>query len=270
MAGRILFYIFTFLTIVLLPAQKIDISFSTVYTKNGAKIIVENNEYCPVSIVFRFTGNNVASSVFNDEAILIEARTKGILTELKQVNPCKSYDFNYEVQYIRGDIKQIKGDDYLYGLPFKSGKKYKVIQGYNGNFSHQDINALDFNLEIGDQVLAAREGIIVATKSDSDTACLDFKCLDWANKVIIYHSDGTFGEYFHFKKEGLVVKPGDSVKQGQLLGYSGNTGFSSRPHLHFDVALFRFNADSTIYPATKFKTKQHPEGAQLISGNFYE
>lgn len=241
MTSKILFCIFTFLTVVLLSAQKIDISFSTVYTKNGAKITVENNEYCPVSIMFRFAGNNVASSVFNDEIVLIEARTKGILTELKQVNPYKSYDFNYEVKYIQGNIKQIKGDDYLYSLPFESGKKYKLIQGYNGKFSHQGINALDFNLKTGDQVLAAREGIIVATKYDSDTACLDLKCSDWANKVIIYHSDGTFGEYLHFKKDGVVVKPGDSVKQGQFLGYSGNTGFSSGPHLHFDVVLFCFN-----------------------------
>lgn len=56
-----------------------------------------------------------------------------------------------------------------------------------------------------------------------------------ANFVCVQHSDGTYARYFHLSRNGVRVKKGDRVAAGDILGLSGNTGFSSAPHLHFDV-----------------------------------
>ena len=52
---------------------------------------------------------------------------------------------------------------------------------------------------------------------------------------MILHADQTTGEYYHLSKSGVVVSIGEKVEAGQKIAYSGNTGFSSLPHLHFAV-----------------------------------
>jgi len=52
---------------------------------------------------------------------------------------------------------------------------------------------------------------------------------------VILHDDGTTGEYFHLKRNGVLVRTNQRIEQGNLIGYSGNTGHTTTPHLHFAV-----------------------------------
>lgn len=72
------------------------------------------------------------------------------------------------------------------------------------------------------------------------------------NLIIIYHPDGTFAEYAHIKQNGSIVNIGDKVNQGEIIGYSGNVGWSTGPHLHLVVFLQKLNKRETL--KTKFKT----------------
>jgi murein DD-endopeptidase MepM/ murein hydrolase activator NlpD len=87
----------------------------------------------------------------------------------------------------------------------------------------------------GTTVLAAREGRVVGVRDDSTFSGTDPKFKPLANYVIIKHADGTFADYHHLKTGGALVKLGDQVKVGQPIGVSGNTGYSTKPHLHFAV-----------------------------------
>jgi murein DD-endopeptidase MepM/ murein hydrolase activator NlpD len=157
-------------------------------------------------------------------------------------------------------------DTYVYNLPYKEGTKHRVVQGYGGLFSHMHIAALDFNLPEGTPVCAAREGVIYNFKDNSDEGGSFPNYKNKANFIIIKHDDGSFGCYWHLKKNGVVVKAG-FVAKGQLIGYSGSTGFVLRPHLHFSVKRkLNYNKDSFV--RTKFKTAK---GVILLErGEVYE
>ncbi|MGB5690717.1 MAG: M23 family metallopeptidase, partial [Woeseiaceae bacterium] len=83
---------------------------------------------------------------------------------------------------------------------------------------------------------------------------------DLANIVRVLHDDGTFAVYAHLNWNSIRVNPGERVHAGQYIADSGNTGFSSGPHLHFAVqrnvgmfveslpVTFRGPGDSSINP----------------------
>ena len=55
----------------------------------------------------------------------------------------------------------------------------------------------------------------------------------YGNYVMLIHSSNLSTLYAHFTS--VAVSPDSYVSKGQIIGYSGNTGFSSGPHLHFEV-----------------------------------
>jgi murein DD-endopeptidase MepM/ murein hydrolase activator NlpD len=152
-------------------------------------------------------------------------------------------------------------DTYIYDLPYEKGTRHKVVQGYGGRFSHTNKAALDFEMPEGTSIYAAREGSVFSFKDDSNEGGPFSKYERKANYIIIKHSDGSFGCYWHLNKNGVLVKKG-TVKKGQLIGYSGSTGFVLRPHLHFTVKR-KLNYEINSFVRTKFRTTN---GNELLEG----
>jgi murein DD-endopeptidase MepM/ murein hydrolase activator NlpD len=140
---------------------------------------------------------------------------------------------------------------YIYSLPFEKGKKHLLVQAYMSNLSHKGEIALDFKMKKGTKICAARAGVVTAFREDSDKGGLKQEMLSEGNYIIIRHADGTQGHYWHLKKNGVLVNMGDTVQQGQLIGLSGNTGYSAFAHLHFEVV----DTASGQIP-TRFRTKK--------------
>ena len=131
---------------------------------------------------------------------------------------------------------RVKPDNsYVYYLPFATGSKFLLIQAYNSKMSHTNELSLDFKMKQGSKICAAREGTVIAIREDSDEGGLNSAYLNKGNHIIIRHNDGSVAMYWHLQKDGVVVNPGDTVTKGQLIGYSGNTGYTAFPHLHFQV-----------------------------------
>ncbi len=136
------------------------------------------------------------------------------------------------------DLKggRVKPDNsYVYYLPFEKGSKFLLIQAYNSKMSHQNEISLDFKMKKGSKVCAARGGVVTAVKEDSDEGGLKDEYLSKGNHIIILHNDGSEAMYWHLQKNAVLVNTGDTVLQGSLIGYSGNTGYTAFPHLHFQV-----------------------------------
>lgn len=140
-------------------------------------------------------------------------------------------------------------DKLLYDLPFRDGN-INISQGYNGPFSHFKIRpladqsySLDFALDPGTEVLAARDGKV---KAVYDSITDHYNGTDFengshflANFIELVHPDGSFTCYQHLKpgfaeelglKKGLEVIAGDKIAETGLTGWIGGI-----PHLHFSA-----------------------------------
>lgn len=85
----------------------------------------------------------------------------------------------------------------------------------------------------GEPIVAAKDGVVRLARGDSTRGGCDISFAKDANYVVLQHEGGLETQYLHFSK--VVVKAGDPVKAGQLLGYSGTTGWACGAHLHFKV-----------------------------------
>ncbi|MCU7553470.1 M23 family metallopeptidase [Alteromonas sp. ASW11-19] len=156
------------------------------------------------------------------------------------------------VRWTPGRLDARHNPDVHYASPLQPVGDYKIVQGFNGNYSHSGASryAVDFAAPVGTPVFAARGGVVIATKADGRKGGPSRKLAKHANYVAILHEDGTTGEYYHLKYQGVEVSRGDSVARGQLIGYSGNTGFSSMPHLHFGVYVAKPHGKYQSVPIT--------------------
>jgi murein DD-endopeptidase MepM/ murein hydrolase activator NlpD len=100
----------------------------------------------------------------------------------------------------------------------------------------------------GTPIMAARDGIVIKIKENSNRGGSSKSYEKDGNKVSILHKDGSYAEYVHLQQNGALVNEGDAVKAGQQIGLSGNTGRTTGPHLHFQVAV----------PTPEGKTKSLP------------
>uniref|UniRef100_A0A7S3K4G7 Peptidase M23 domain-containing protein n=1 Tax=Aureoumbra lagunensis TaxID=44058 RepID=A0A7S3K4G7_9STRA len=113
----------------------------------------------------------------------------------------------------------------------------RCIQGVNGISTHRGTLAysFDFKLRVGTPVLAARGGVVAAVVTHFSGGGARAHLAPRANYIAIRHDDGSYGRYYHLRKDGSKLKVGDRVKRGQVIALSGNTGYTGGPHLHFDV-----------------------------------
>lgn len=106
-------------------------------------------------------------------------------------------------------------------------------------------------MPVGTGVYAARSGIVIEVASDFFQSGTDLT-VDGprANVVRVHHDDGTMSLYGHLNWNLIRVVPGQRVERGEYLADSGNTGFSTGPHLHF--AVQRNSGGSIVSVPTQF------------------
>lgn len=90
-------------------------------------------------------------------------------------------------------------------------------------------NGVDFRASVGTPVKAMLSGVVVGT-GDTDVACPRASFGKW---VLVKYTNGLSSTYAHLSL--IKVSPGQQVRTGDIIGYSGNTGYSTGPHLHVSV-----------------------------------
>lgn len=146
-----------------------------------------------------------------------------------------------KVRYVtlHGDPRSAHAPDRPYRAPFAIAGDFPVTQAYPVAVTHGALDsrhAIDVAMPIGTDIHAARGGVVFEVASTNFRGGLDpERDAAAANLVRIMHDDGTHAVYAHLNWNSIRVRPGDRVERGQYIAESGNTGFSSGPHLHFAV-----------------------------------
>jgi murein DD-endopeptidase MepM/ murein hydrolase activator NlpD len=209
---------------------------------SGYQAWADNALAGPIEVMLSFdhASNAVAAPMLPARAT-VPARGSVLVARIGMADDAHPGRFGLLMDGVPGD-PNAHPRDVLYQLPLRQAGQH-VDQGFGGSFSHtdpQNFYAIDFSADIGTPVVAARDGVVMQVESDFDKAGLDLEKFGGrANYVRILHDDGTMGLYAHLQEDGVLVRVGQRVRAGQEIGRSGNTGFTTGPHLHFAVQVNR-------------------------------
>ncbi len=182
-------------------------------------------------------------------------------------------------------------------LPFWG--EWKVTQGHSGKLTHQGDWQHAWDFEVVDEkgktfsgtggvcedyfcynkpVIAPADGRIeeiVDNVEDNEVGKVDLEN-NWGNTLIIRHGDLLFSKLSHLKKGSFKVAPGETVKRGQVVAASGNSGRSPVPHIHFQLQSTPYIGSKTLdYPISHYirhknglfelTSYENPENGNLVS-----
>jgi murein DD-endopeptidase MepM/ murein hydrolase activator NlpD len=169
---------------------------------------------------------------------VVPANSSMPLVRLRAVRPGRSVGAQPSISIDLGASDTRPDPDQLYAVPFGGSAPREIIQGFDGPDTHRlgMRYALDFAMPEGTPILAARSGVVLYIQDGFTEGRRDPDLLERSNIVVVAHGDGTMASYGHLTP-GIPVARGDSIQAGELLGYSGATGFAGTPHLHFHVGV---------------------------------
>ena len=196
----------------------------------------------PVQVRLSFSrSRNVVGAPALPARATVDPRGSALVARIGAADASSPGNFELRLDAVPG-TPNARPADFEYAYPL-GGDGVRVAQGFGGAWSHDDEQnhyAVDFVAPIGTPVFAARDGTVMQVESDFDKAGLNLeKYGGRANYVRIVHDDGTMALYAHLREGGVLVREGQRVAKGQQIGLSGNTGFTSGPHLHFAVQVNR-------------------------------
>lgn len=210
-----------------------DVCVETVQEGTTVAFTVKNLQAADATVTFKVELTNMVASEPMPYTLTVQGKSSRQAFTLSIEDDAKAWRYQYWFHWITGSKDAKYDDEYAYALPYHSGAAFKVIQAFHGTYSHfgEQEYAIDWEMPEGTAILAARAGVVVGVKEDEER------------------------EYVHLRKDGATVNIGDAVAAGDQLGFSGNTGFSSTPHLHFWIFKALDGYTRASFPI-RFKTHE--------------
>ena len=208
--------------------------------KENPVYVVFNDFWGPVELELSLEDAvNVMSEPRLPARFVVPGQSEQVLVGLGALDPRRGFQYRLSMASVPGrPIAQPVGDIVLLP-PFPADSEYPISQGFQGERTHSTPDsefAIDIVMPVGTPILAARDGTVMDVEEDFNRGGSDRgKFVDKANHVRILHDDGTMALYAHLDLASVGVRPGARIRAGQQIARSGNTGFSSGPHLHFAV-----------------------------------
>ncbi len=235
-------------------------------SNDSLKIQINNSLDCPLRISANSTHEALQAKIVKNFPVNIAPKKDTLLTYWTDKS---KEEIQLTFSAMMGNPKDPIQKKEI-NLPFKKGDKYKIIQAYNGSFSHSSEYsryALDFNLVTGDTICAAADGVVVGVIEEYSKGGKTKKWKDYANYITIFHPDmNLYTQYVHLMHQGSLVEVGDIVKAEQIIGLSGKTGYTDVEHLHFNV----LKANDTGMESTPINFKEGYKGIDLKKGVWVE
>jgi murein DD-endopeptidase MepM/ murein hydrolase activator NlpD len=234
------------------PSSYIDVDVDIAgATKDRANVRIANSDVFPRVVYLEiFNGSLKGNRV---SSLLAEVGPKKNI-RLVAVNN-SSIPFSRSLAYKIFDTVatlEPKIKDNRLHIPFAFDVGYKICQSPDGPLTSHSIvrkNAIDFCADENTIILAAKSGVVIEVIQDFTQGGKNIALLGKENKIKVLHEDGLVSSYAHLAHKSAYVKVGDRVEQGQKLARVGNVGYSSGPHLHFELTqvIHQPNAEEQIY-----------------------
>lgn len=243
-------------------------------TKQSPVYIVFNDFWGPVEIELKLTDAvNVLSEPPLPNTFVIPGQKEQTLVGLAALDPRRGYQYRLVMSSVPGQPIATPVEGIVALPPFSPQEQYPISQGFQGERTHHTPDsefALDIAMPVGTAIHAARAGTIMDVEEDFNRGGTNMeKFADKANHVRILHPDGTMAIYAHLDLASVNVRPGARVRAGQQIARSGNTGFSSGPHLHF--AIQQNTGMKLISLPFRFRTSEgdliEPVEMQILQGS---
>jgi murein DD-endopeptidase MepM/ murein hydrolase activator NlpD len=232
---------------------------------NGNIQLFARNEYhAPVQVVLGLDElQDVEVSAGQSLRFVVPPRDETFLMSLAPSSGAVQPSVAYRYLYLIGDPAAKHEPEQFYRVPFAVARDHPISQAYPYAITHttpDSYYAVDIAMPIGTNVYAARGGTVIDVASTNFRGGLD-PTQDGAeaNLIRILHADGTYAIYAHLNWNTIRVRPGDEVERGEYIADSGNTGFSTGPHLHFAV-IRNAGMRSESVPITF----EGPDGAAVV------
>jgi len=181
---------------------------------------------------------NIRSDQPRQFSATLPARESRELLHLQRDNPRLGFRYRIEHRIVPGDPRSRHQPPGPYLLPVAEGTRVGISQAFHGAITHthpQSEYAVDLPMPEGTPIHAARDGVIMEVANDFFTGGTGEEYAVRANFIRILHDDGTMALYAHLGVESIRHPTGSRVAAGELIAASGNTGYSSGPHLHFAI-----------------------------------
>jgi len=231
-----------------------------------------NSSGGPVSVAMTFAeATNIVAKPDLPMIVVLAPQTETLALQLTPQNAKAGYRYRYSYRYMPGDYRATQDAKAVYTLPFDASHGFRVSQAFGGSFSHHDSQnayAVDIGMPEGTPVQAARDGVVMTVDNDFFGNGLDMAQYgDRANNIRIVHADGAMSVYAHLELESARVHVGQHVRAGQVIALSGDTGFTSGPHLHFCVQMnSNMQLVSVPFQFTAAGATFTPQQGQVLGG----
>ena len=207
-------------------------------TPQRPELFLINQNPAPVEVSFKLTQqDNVQTTAIPEQWVVAPHSEIRVATLLPQ-HAAQPLRYDYQLRWQLGDPNARPSESFVYTPPIPPNTAFRITQGFNGDYSHRggaSQYAIDIGMPIGTGIRAARNGAVVKVQDVHGEGGNSTAFRSQTNSVYILHDDGTFGVYAHLRKGSALVQPGQRVRAGQLIAQSGNSGYSTAPHLHFAV-----------------------------------
>jgi len=200
--------------------------------------ILFNDFWGPVEIELKITDEvNVMTEPELPARFVLPGQSERILVGVGALDTRQGFSYRLHMSSVPGPPQSHIPQNIVIHPPFSAGETYFISQGFNGSKTHHtpdSIHAIDIVMPVGTEILSVRDGVVMDVEEDFNRGGANMKeYADKANHVRILHDDGTMALYAHLDLASVSVRPGARVRAGQKIARSGNTGFTTGPHLHF-------------------------------------
>lgn len=220
------------------PEQQRTVFIEKRGTAQRPELYVVNQNQAPVEVRFALTRKDNVDAPAIPEQWIVPGKGALKLAELRPRVAGAPMNYDYKIRWQLGDPRAAPAENFAYRPPLPAAGVFTIAQGFDGNYSHNTPGsryAIDIGMPIGTGIRAARGGEVVSVQDKHGAGGNSVAYRSQTNSVYILHDDGTFGVYAHLRQGSALVRPGQRVQGGQIIAQSGNSGYSTGPHLHFAV-----------------------------------